>query len=67
MGFYPTDDNFKDEREETLDSTVRVWVNAGDTCPDCGNGVLTRIEEYNDVVEVEIKCDICGFYDVYYE
>jgi hypothetical protein len=82
MSMYPTKDGFKDERQEAeednmmddlefydepVDNSVWGWVDDGNICPNCGHGMLTRSQEYNDVFEVENVCTNCEYYEVHYD
>lgn len=67
MNHYPTNDGFKDEREENVDNSVYGWEGSENPCPECGGELIIKVTDYEDISEIEHCCMSCEYYEVHYE
>lgn len=67
MSHYPTEDGFKDEREEPKDNNTYGWEDSDKPCPECGGKLRVKVKDYEDISEVEQCCMNCEYYEVHYE
>jgi len=67
MSHYPTEDGFKDEREEPEDGDLIGWYYIDEPCPECGGKLLELNNTWEDILETERVCQDCEYYTIFYE
>lgn len=68
MNDYPTEDGFKDERQEPEEDQYLVgWYYTEVPCPECGGAVQQLTNDFGDITEIQKCCMSCEYFEVFYE